>query len=248
MPKTFPDLTEAIGTLAAAVSQCAERCAGVNCGREAGVLPRCLFVEPGTNRGGVGDLEGGTVVVGLNPGKMKKPEARKVNALLDAVGKGRDAFSADDWRAYTDAYYAWMRDTIASKVPYYTLLRLLVRAGGRRGPILWTEIVKCQSKDNESTANTKRRKGLYRGHQSTVRRCTSGFLVRELDAVPKDWPILAAGADAFDWLSANADGRTVVGVPHPSGAAFQFFTLFAPVGLNTDRFEWKNGKWHSAKQ
>lgn len=247
MPKTFPELAESIGALAADVSRCAERCRGVTCDRDAGVLPRCLFAEPGVNNEGTGRLDNGTVVVGLNPGKMKKAEALKVNALLDALGRRRDELTADDWRTYTDAYYAWMRATVASTVPYYTMLRLLVRAAGRTGPIVWTEIIKCQTRTQEVNGNRERRKGLYRDHHSTVKRCTSGFLMKELDVVPKDWPILAAGADAFDWLSTSVVGRTVVGVPHPSGAAYQFLSLFAPVNLNADRFAWTNGKWHSAQ-
>jgi uracil-DNA glycosylase len=77
----------------------------------------------------------------------------------------------------------------------------------------------------------------------TVGECTR-FLKRELEVLPKEWPVLAVGKFALKWCTENAAGRTVVGVPHSSGNAFEFLSLFPPKHLDPQRLEWVHGKWH----
>jgi hypothetical protein len=163
LPSPLLTLGEDIDSRSALVASCDAQCAEARHDRKHGVLPRCLFLKAGRvvpSETQEDELSGGTVVVGLNPGKMKEPERRKINELLDAIGKDRTRFSAENWQAFARAHYQRLKETVAGSVPYYTIVRALLRSSGRMGPILWTEILKCETRTRERRAcGEKRAKG-----------------------------------------------------------------------------------------
>ena len=249
MPSLLSKLSEDIESLAALAASCAEPCIDVRHDRGEGILPRCLFLEPGPPPPGATEAEelaGGTIVIGLNPGRMEETERRKINGLLNAIGKDRDRFSTDDWRSFVRSYYHWLKATLAVSEPYYTLVRALLRSSGRLGPILWTEILKCETRRRKPVAEGSKRKDNPDpfNAEGTVGRCTAKFLRKELELTPKEWPVLAVGKPALDWCMENATGRIVVGVPHASRRAFEFISLFPPTQVDAKKLEWVHGKRH----
>jgi hypothetical protein len=51
-------------------------------------------------------------------------------------------------------------------------------------------------------------------------------LSEELALLPSDWPLIAVGGEAFKALAYLYPHRSVVGVPHPTGARGHFARLF----------------------
>lgn len=101
---------------------CNADCEGVNSNLAAGILPRCLFLEP---RGGAL----GAVVVGLNPGISGKLE--------------RD-FYCQHKSTYSSTNEFWNQHLKDSN-RYYSRARRLINALGLDGPLWWTELAKCES-------------------------------------------------------------------------------------------------------
>lgn len=172
--------------------QCNEGCEGVGCNQKKGILPRCLYLQdrPGKK---------GSVVVGLNPGRSRKKER--------------------DYYCENCGTYAVVRDGLADQIKYvryYMNMTKFLAALGREGPILWTELAKCE--------NEKGFRGLL--PLQTFRTCTSKYLHRELEPVSRDWPIFGAGREAFKALAYKFPDRIVIGVPHPNSHG-QFARLFA---------------------
>ncbi|MDR3686927.1 MAG: hypothetical protein P4L93_08235 [Coriobacteriia bacterium] len=133
----------------------------------------------------------GAVVVGLNPGRMGQAEQQYLLAREVTYSA-----TVDYWREQLircDRYYRRMEQLI-------DVLRI-------HGSIWWTELAKCQSRPE-----TKRLS------EQTLRRCRRQFLGSELDAVPADWPVVAAGRQAFEATAYLLPDRAVLGVPHPTGS------------------------------
>jgi hypothetical protein len=133
----------------------------------------------------------GIVVLGMNPGGGNDRE--------------RQAFRDDP--SHVAATRFW-QEQLLRKHQYYMRLHKIVEKCGVRGHILWTELAKCQSRD-------KTRGSLP---LQTYRTCAAAFLRRELECVPLEWGILAVGRDAFHAAGFLFADRSVVGLPHPTGA------------------------------
>jgi hypothetical protein len=192
---SLPEIASSIEQIGLELVTCSQDCSGVRRDQSAGCLPRCLVFER-ANRPG----DRGSAIVGINPGRASREE---------------EAF----YRARAGAYesvVAWFA-TLGVKHPYYTRLRRLADQCGLSGPILWTELAKCE--------NEPALKGLL--PLSTLRECTGRFLNRELALLPPHWPVLAVGAEAFKALAYLYPKRTVIGVPHPTGAYGHFPRLFS---------------------
>ena len=188
--RTFVHDLNAIGR---ELVHCSRRCEGVRCDRRTGHLPRCLYVEVTGRRG-----RRGAVVIGVNPGRSSASERRfyrERDSTFDAVGT---------WFAELGTHH-----------PYYVHLRRLVDSFGLEGPIIWTELAKCEN-----------RRGVTRLPLQTFRTCTRAFLQRELEACPKNWPLVAVGTEAYKGLAYRFPTRTVIGVPHPTGSRGHFHALF----------------------
>ncbi|MCJ7759567.1 uracil-DNA glycosylase family protein [Candidatus Bathyarchaeota archaeon] len=156
---------------------------------ESGRIPRCLVLEERSGAEGV-------VIVGINPGQAK-PAERK--------------FFMNE-RSYSSMLSIWKEHVRDRR--YYKGLREVADSLGYTGPILWTELVKCQSE----------KKG-RRISPQTMRSCISRYLEKEL-AIFSDFPIIAVGNQAFDYCSLRFADRFVIGIPHPTGSFGTFCNLF----------------------
>jgi hypothetical protein len=172
---------------------CRRACGGVVCRLDTGQLPRCLFLETEHRSGARG-----AAIVGLNPGRSSHDE--------------RNYYLAHG--CTYDATVSWFQKHGPSH-PYYRHLRKLADALGLTGPILWTELAKCESAP-----------GVKGPPLQTFRNCTRAFLQRELEVVPDEWPLLGVGAEAYKALAYRFPNRTVLGVPHPTGSRGHFHALF----------------------
>jgi len=191
--RTTDVLAAAIAAIGAQLVACGEACEGIHHDQEIGSLPRCLVLE---TAGREGD---GCVVIGINPGRASQRERSFY----------RDA------RASYASVVEWFK-VVGFTHRYYTSLRAFVTQLGLTGPILWTELAKCE--------NLPDRSGLP--PLGTMRRCTGMYLKRELAAAPSHWPLVAVGGEAFKALAYLHTERTVIGVPHPTGSYGHFARLF----------------------
>lgn len=187
---TLGDVIDRIG---AEMVACAMACGGIHRDQAIGSLPRCLVLE---------QREGGTgcAVVGINPGR--------------ASAREREFYLAHG--CSYDAVVGFWREVNGFGHPYYVRLRRLVDALGVAGPILWTELAKCESALGIS--------GLP--PLQTLRSCTGRYLLREIAALPLAAPVLAVGGEAFKACAYLCPDRAVVGVPHPTGSRGHFARLF----------------------
>ena len=136
----------------------------------------------------------GCLAIGLNPG-LSGPHERTFY-----VNSG---MTYDRVKTY--------RDSISGK-RFFALTRRVVDQLGLSGPILWSNLAKCE---NESG-----RKGLP--PLQTLRHCTRRFLRRELDAVPIDWVVFGIGWESYRALAYLVPERSVIGFPHPTGGYRDF--------------------------
>jgi hypothetical protein len=223
----FHSLQLEIDGIGKRMARCERKCEGVKCDAVGGVPPRCLVLEDRD------DTQTGCVVVGLNPGQAK-PDER--NYLRAAVCK-------------YEAYAEFWRKNLRDEYIYYTRLRQLVARIGLKGPLLWTELVKCQSAEVQGANGEARKPPPPVG---TVRTCVSNYLGKELEAVPAGWPIIAVGRAAFGIVPYLFATRAVIGVPHAAGAwgrAFEEATRKASINrmkevIRTSGSGWFDGKAH----
>jgi hypothetical protein len=102
--------------------------------KKQGIIPRCLiFEKEGRNPHGQG-----SVVVGVNPGKSGVEE-QQFYCARGCSYEGVLAWHFED----SEDPHARKR---GKHHPYYRSLTGLLDAAGLDGPILWTELAKCESK------------------------------------------------------------------------------------------------------
>lgn len=120
-------------------------------------------------------------------------------------------------------------------------MRAAVTTMGFVGPILWTELVKCESGDKVVVPGKEDPVpfGLVKFRETTVRTCRDKHLRAELALCPPEWPIVAAGLEVGDYLQETrnelAGPRALVAVPHPTGNRGLFFQIFVPTSLSTSQ-------------
>lgn len=188
--------------------KCSVGCPGIECNQRKGVLPRCLFWECGRV------VTSGCAVIGINPGRAKPDQMeyyRKVGATYKATVQ-------------------YWEHNIKTRHPYYVRTRDLIRSLGLNGPILWSELAKCQTEPGMD--------GLP--PLETLRTCSGRFLQKELAMIPR-WPLVGLGREAFKALAYLYPNRTVIGVPHPTGAYGNKFTaLYRGRELQNNRRKVRN--------
>jgi hypothetical protein len=162
--------------------------------KEQGIIPRCLIFEK-ESRNPHGQ---GSVVVGVNPGNGLWPEERQ--------------FYRECGCSYDAVVKFWPRVSEYSR--YYKLLTGFLNAAGLDGPILWTELVKCESKQGTVLSI------------ETIRKDINRYLFRELEKIPDDWPLIGIGRRAYEILAYQFCDRQVIGIPHPTSSHGQFAALF----------------------
>jgi hypothetical protein len=162
--------------------KCPFHCEGIINDPKSGIIPRCLFFEEREGKNGA-------IVVGLNPGHSTKEQreyAIKNNCSYDST--------VEFWK---NKYWAYFKRT-------KELLDLL----GFDGPIIWTELVKCECLEKQVFSDIP---------IQTKRTCIDKFLRKEVDRYPK-YPIIAAGNEAFEFCSLSFPYNFIIGIPHPSPA------------------------------
>jgi len=190
-----------INQLGQQVVNCAKGCDGINkIDKKKGIIPRCLYLDDEGRTG-----KQGCVIVGINPGISKSKERnhyRKNGAEYQTV----KAF----WKkhGYNFAYYKYLRD--------------FADRAGYTGPILWTELVKCENLSGKKLPPMQ-----------TFRRCTFEFLSKELAAVPDEWMIIAVGKEVHKALCYRYPDKAILGIPHTNSRG-QFAGLF--VGSKRQKF------------
>ncbi len=187
-------MKSAIEQIGREMVKCSQNCFGIECDQADGILPRCLiWEEPEKNKTGIG-----CAVIGINPGRAKSKEMQFYKK-----------------KTY-DEFLKYWEEEIKKEHPYYCRPREMLRGFELNGPILWTDLVKCQN-------DKKGAKGLL--PLETLRTCMSRYLSKELELIPSDWPLIALGGEVYRALAYMYPERTVIGVPHPTGS----YGLFPPL-------------------
>ena len=186
------ELQTKIDLLGNELTACGEKCAGICRDQSKGIMPRSLFLERPDANGR------GCIVIGINPATSLPPE-RKAYLKYGITYKGVNEYRREK-----------------ENITYFKRVRLVIGELNLPGPILWSNLAKCE--------NTKGRKGLP--PVLTIRRCVGRFLHRELEIAPPDWPILTLGRDAYSALIYLAPQRAVIGIPHPTGSRQDFPKMF----------------------
>jgi len=166
-----------------------------------GIVPRCLIYEE--EEGHVLPVPG-SVIIGINPGHATKWERE---------------FYKKHGPTYEATLKCW--DEKIKNHPYYVRGRALVDSIGLHGPILWTELVKCESLPDNTVLSVQ-----------TIRDSINRYLFKELEVIPKNWPLIAVGSEVFKILGYRFPERTVIGIPHITGSYGQFHKLFSKNKLN----------------
>ena len=179
------DLRVKISEIGRDMVSCRKYCDGVDLDPPAGKLPRGLDLEIDGRDG-----EQSAWVIGLNPGRARSHE-------MEYLANSSQSF--EDLEAY------W--NLRGREHPYHDRIKRLVDAWGITGPILWSNLAKCQTKQ-----------GVDELPLQTFRTCVTSYLVSEANVVPKDWLILAAGQEAYKAVSYLFRDRRIIGVPHPTGS------------------------------
>jgi hypothetical protein len=203
----FQDKITAIGN---EMVNCQKRCEGIALERSSGILPRCLFFE-------ANDLsKRGCAIVGLNPGESRERER---------------GFYLKRGQTYRQTVAFWEQHK--SKIRYYNRLKKLIQTLGLTGPVLWSELVKCENMPPYKRPPIR-----------TISICTRNFLARELEDIPSKWPLISVGRDSFNILSFLNPEHAILGVPHPNGSYGHFDQILKlPLGnLLNDLLDQKTGK------
>jgi hypothetical protein len=153
-------LQPAIDNLGDELVNCPDGCVGIWQDRTIGVLPRCLILERPRAEGR------GCLAVGLNPGTSNDHER---------------AFYVQHGISYGAVKVYWQSQI--AQIPYYSKARRVIDAIGLAGPIIWSDLAKCENPEGVK----KQLPPLQ-----TLRHCTQRFLRRELELTPSDWPSSAS--------------------------------------------------------
>jgi len=157
-----------------------------------GIIPRGLYLET-LNRA----KTKGVIVVGMNPGRINNDSQEYKNLLKDKI-----------------SYYNYVKafeKNILYKHPYFKRTHEVLEILKFTGPILWTEIVKCQSEENGKLS------------YDTIRNCVHKFLKKEVELV--DYPIFALGDKAYNTCLLLFPERKIIDSQHPPGANSNFYNF-----------------------
>jgi len=191
MNKNIEKIKSGVHKIGSEMLKCTKYCPGILLDPENGVLPRCLVFE----NDGRGDIRKGCIIIGINPGHSSKYERE----FYREKGKGYNGI-LNYWKNPNSK-----RRPISER-SYYKSLRRLADEFGLTGPILWTELVKCE-----------KIKGVRSIPLQTYRTCIRYYLNKELSLAPENWPVIAASRRVYNALAYMYPKGNIIGVPHPTG-------------------------------
>jgi len=183
---------------------CNYKCEGIINEPVKGIIPRGLILE---NEGRNG--EKGVIVVGLNPGKSNKKGTNEKKLYLD------------NYCTYESTLKYWRT---VKNVVYFKRIRELIDLFGFDGPIIWTELVKCECKEGVRTIPIQ-----------TLRTCFNKYLKKEIKKYP-NYTIIANGRESFRFCALSFPNNFIIGVPHSSGSYGDFVNLLKDVKKNTNKY------------
>ncbi len=166
----------------------------LDCDPQKGIVPRGLFYED-EKYGRKGKF--GCVIVGMNPGQARSSERNFF----------RNLYKRKQLTYKNSLEYLWQ---IIEDHKYYIRMRRFADDVGLKGPILWTELIKCQGKRNGLLLTETIRDDIYR------------YLFQELKKVPSNWPLIAVGWKTYEILAFSFPKKLVIGVPHVTGSYGHF--------------------------
>lgn len=180
------------------ITFCDSNCAGINRIPNKGIIPRCFYIETDKR-----DIKSeGCIIVGINPGMgNEKSLERKHYMAVDLSYNEVVKF----WENPVDENGKSAKKKGRNRA-YYTRLRLVAKLLGIKGPIIWTELAKCENLE----------KGKLPPLQ-TFRNCTGKFLNEELKIIDNDWIIIAVGREVHKALSYLYPEKSIFGISHPTG-------------------------------
>ena len=207
-----------INKIVHAMVACKNRCEGMN--TRDGHIPRCLILERKDDKGNYRKGRG-CVVVGINPGHAGEKELIEYCKIKE---RNYDKLIND------------VNVNLLNK-DYYKKLRNLVTELEFSGPILWTELAKCEYKTYKEikTYLETSRTSLVKNKLQAFRTCTQKYLIKELRAIPINWPLFAIGNESYNVLVYMFANRTVWKIPHPKGSRGHFSKLFDNRRRNGDK-------------
>lgn len=182
------DIGSKIDKLGNELVHCSKRCKDIRNKPKDGILPRGMNFQNGNSK------KSAVIIVGINPGNCDDKE--KKYYIHNGVSYGNSKRYFRQW---------------SPKWEYFTRARIIAKELGVDGPILWTNLCKCEGKPTCETFKT----------------CTTEFLEKELALFPPQTPIIALGNKPYYQLIGMKKFSTVIGVPHPTGlGASKFLALF----------------------
>jgi hypothetical protein len=184
--------------------KCSFECPKINNDPSKGIIPRCLYYEKRAGSRGV-------IAVGLNPGKAKEKE--------------KDFYKANN--GTYNAFVEFFGREIVQKHKYYKETKKLLDLLGLNGPIVWTELVKCQCKGKNGDIAIQ-----------TFRTCINRYLKKEIELFP-DFTIVAIGKTAFNFCAISFPQNFVIGIPHTSGSYGSFYRLLNKAKANPEKYKRK---------
>jgi len=194
-----PSLNQHIYAIGQRMVACRLECDGIHLDASKGILPRSLVLERQDRK-----ESRGSVALGINPGQGDEEE---------------EAFYLGHGNTYEAMLEFWNARRRLNH-PYHARTRRFIDAVGLDGPILWTELVKCQNPRGVKVIPPL----------PTLRRCVHLYLVQEIAAVPPAWPVVAIGKEPYKLAALMFPSRTVIGIPHPTGSYGLFPALFDSAG------------------
>ncbi len=195
-------LQEDINAIGKEMVKCQEICQGIRRDQACGFFPRGLYLETDHRE----ENERGVVVIGINPGRSQRPERDYY------IENGNYAGIVNYWQEH-----------LAENNFYFQEMRDFVNALGRLGPILWTEIIKCETASDINTPDIP---------LQTYRTCIENYLRNEINHVPDNWLIITAGALAYNAAALSFPDRKILGAPHPRAWGNYFRGMFEQGGVH----------------
>jgi hypothetical protein len=176
----------AINALGRELVNCPLDCTGIDNSKKEGMIPRCINLEY-ENRNPSGKS---VIIAGMNPGRAK-PKERELYIKNNC-----------SYPSHTEFMKNMLKE---GKNKYHSEIKEVVNLLGFEGFILWSEIVKCQSKKDSKHLDVQ-----------TIRNCAHRFLKKEIELFPNS-PIIAIGNESFKTCSLLFPERQIIGIEHPSG-------------------------------
>jgi len=202
-----------ISKIAQQIINCDKNCDGVYSNLKEGVIPRGLILETEGRKSNAK----GCIVIGINPGKASKFEK---NYYREKYIENKGSINYENLLFLWEN--GWKNKKPVKNCQYFQKLRKISNGLGLKGPIIWTNLAKCQNQDPPL---------------QTIRTCVGTYLKKELELFPSDWPIIAAGREPYILSACLCPNHIIIGVTHPSERSGRFDDFFDEDNILYKKFQ-----------